>query len=237
MGRSPKRPKVVRVGPARASAIRGPHRDGSGRWYWQGVVFDGVERVRRTLWSGWAHRAEVEVALAQLVATGADLTEAPPASAIETVQDLLEVWVSHVERVGGRRGPLKPSSVRIYRYAARHLVAVIGTVRVDRLTRPTVEQHRDTRLAQGAATRDRKHQGHRRFIQPLHSPLNLPVRVAWTPRPAPNFTAAESRIPDSRRHPARQTHLTVPVAQLTALQAPALGRRESAPLGPRCRIP
>lgn len=64
-----------------------------------------------------------------------------------------------------------------------------------------------------ALVRDRKHQGHRRFIQPLHSPLNRPVRVASTPRPAPNFTAAHARIPDSRRHPARQTHRCVPVAQ------------------------
>ena len=56
-------------------------------------------------------------------------------------------------------------------------------------------------------SRDRKHQGHRRFIQPLHSPLKLPVWVAWGPPQAPRSAAAHPRIPDSRRHPARQTHL------------------------------
>ena len=60
--------------------------------------------------------------------------------------------------------------------------------------------------------RDRKHQGHGRFIQPLHSPLNLRVWVAWTPPQAPRSTAAHPRTADSRRHPARQTHPSGPVA-------------------------
>ena len=67
--------------------------------------------------------------------------------------------------------------------------------------------------ALATSQRDRKHQAQGRFIQPLHSPLNLPVWVAWTPPQTPNSTAAFERTPDSRRHPARQTHLTVPVAQ------------------------
>ena len=62
-------------------------------------------------------------------------------------------------------------------------------------------------------TRDRRHQAHGRFIQPLHSPLNLPVWVTWTPPSAPNSTAAHARPHDSRRHPARQTRLTGPVAR------------------------
>ena len=58
-----------------------------------------------------------------------------------------------------------------------------------------------------------KHQAHGRFIQPLHSPSNLPVWGTRTPPQAPISTAAHARTPDSRRHPARQTHLAVPVAQ------------------------
>lgn len=152
MSRLPKRPKVVNVGPTRASAVRGPHKDGSGRWYWQGVYFDATTKTRQTVWSGWALRRDVEVTLAGLVATGADLAAQQQPTEIRTVQDLLECWLWQVQNVGGRRGPLKASSARIYTYAARHLTEVVGGVRVDRLNRATVEQHRDTRLAQGAAS-------------------------------------------------------------------------------------
>ena len=61
--------------------------------------------------------------------------------------------------------------------------------------------------------RDRKLQGRGRRTQPLHSPLNHTAWGTWRSPSASNPTSAHARPPDSRRHPARQTHLAVPVAQ------------------------
>lgn len=204
MARKAARPKVVKVGPARASAVRGPHADGSGRWYWQGVAYDPVAQARTTVWSGWALRRDVEVALAQLVATGADLTEQPAHTTVTTVRDLMECWLWHVQNVGGRRGPLRPSSVRVYSYAARHLSEVLGEVRVDRLNRATVESHRDTRIARGAASATVKSElralGHAYRWWGDRSPRPLP------PFPSVGVTAAGVR---DRYTPTRSEVLAV----------------------------
>ena len=54
----PSRPKRLTVGPAIARAIRGPKRGAPRCWYWQAQVEEGG--TRRTLWSGWATRKEVQ---------------------------------------------------------------------------------------------------------------------------------------------------------------------------------
>lgn len=147
-----KRPKTIAVGRRlKLRAIRGPHKDGSGRWYWRAERYDPATRKRATAWTGWASVADAERIGAQFVVEAREPVAPADLAGLHTVRDLLEAWVGHVSTVGGRRGPLKPSSVRIYTYAARHLVAVLGPIRVDRLRRHHVEDYRDRRLRAGAA--------------------------------------------------------------------------------------
>ncbi len=152
MTRKPRRPKALAVGSrVKARAIRGPHKDGSGRWYWRAEAYDPATQSRVTIWTGWAARREVEAQVAALVASGADLTERKTAAQIATVRDLLECWLWHVENVGGRKGQVRPNTLRIYTAAARHIVGSLGDVRLDRLAAPSIEGHRDRRLRAGAA--------------------------------------------------------------------------------------
>lgn len=152
MARRRSRPKVIHMDPIKANAVRGPHADDPELWYWQAVVRDPVLRTRRTVWSGWATRADAQVALAALVAEGVDvMAPLPELSQVKTVQDLLEVWLYQQEHHGGRKGPITPNTLRIYTAAARHLVTGIGDVRLSKLARSTIERHRDRRLRAGAA--------------------------------------------------------------------------------------
>jgi len=152
MAATPKRPKSLAIGSSvKVRAIRGPHADGSGRWYWRAEAYDPATQARTTVWTGWAVRREVEAQVAALVASGVDLTGRKTGGQIVSVQDLLECWLWHVEHVGGRKGQVRPNTLRIYTASARFLVAGLGDVRLDRLSGPSIEAHRDRRLRAGAA--------------------------------------------------------------------------------------
>lgn len=144
------RPATFSVGSqVRVRALRGP--DAEGRWYWQATGYDPTTRKRPTLWSGWASaaRAEREVVALLHSGQGALPAPAPDGEAIKTVADLLEHWYATQEQ----RSDLRPASVRIYRYAARHIVgSSIARRPVRRLRRADLERYRDLRLSQGAAT-------------------------------------------------------------------------------------
>lgn len=152
MPRRPKRPKVIPIGSrVKVRAIRGPHKDGSGRWYWRAEAYDPATQSRATVWTGWALPRSVEAQVAALVASGSDLNAPKGPVDLRTVRDLLECWLWHVENVGGRKGQVRPNTLRIYTAAARHLVCGLGDTRLDRLSAPQIEGHRDRRLRAGAA--------------------------------------------------------------------------------------
>ncbi|MCB9796075.1 MAG: tyrosine-type recombinase/integrase [Alphaproteobacteria bacterium] len=140
--RTPSRPKPAEVGEVRVTAVRGPK---DGRWYWRGRR----KGQRDTVWTGWATRDEAMAEVARLVTRG--LPEATPTSRAElrTVHDLLAAWLDRQER----RPDVKPRTVAHYRLAARHMVAWIGEVPVERLDLLTLERYRDDRLNEGASPR------------------------------------------------------------------------------------
>lgn len=113
--------------PYPARAVRPPRAGDPERWYWRCERREAGQR--RTLWTGWATRAEAVEALARLAVAPA----APEPTEIRTVRDLLEVWIGASI---SQRADLSARSQTIYRDAARRLVAEIGEVvlPIDRLT-------------------------------------------------------------------------------------------------------
>ncbi len=140
-----RKPKTV-VGPVRIRAVRGPRDDGA--WYWRAVKYEGGgEHTILTMW-GTQHQVERVVA-AHLAAGTEDEPKPRQADRVDTVQDLMEVWVAAQEA----RHDLSPSTHRIYRRSARHLVTRMGDVVLSRLDLSPMEDYRNARLRGGAATR------------------------------------------------------------------------------------
>lgn len=149
MPRKPRRPKPFAVGPVRVRAIRGPHKDDARRWYWRAELYEGG--LSRSVWTGWANRGDALHAVADLVARDAldePRTEDREAD-IETVLDLLETYVA----AQLERQDLASRTKDIYALSGRRLVAEIGSVRLDRLDRRTLETLRDGLLRKGLASR------------------------------------------------------------------------------------
>ena len=146
------RPKTIAIGTRlRVRVVRGPHADDGARWYWRAERYDRASRTRDTLWAGWATAADAEAIVTRLAADGPSGAPRAGRTAVRTVRDLLECWIWHVEHVGGRKGQVTPNTLRIYTSAARHVCEGMGDVRLDRLSGPTQEAHRDARLRAGAA--------------------------------------------------------------------------------------
>ena len=139
-----RRPKKLIVGRVRARVIRGPHRDGSGRWYWRAEVNESGST--RTVWSGWEHRDTIEAMMVDLVARNA-LESSSPKETVETIQDLMECWVGSQKK----RADLAPDSYRNYKSRGHRIVPIIGDVKLDRIDVTTIERFRDVRLRQGDA--------------------------------------------------------------------------------------
>lgn len=152
MARKSKKPAAVKVGKVHARCVRGPHKDGSGRWYWQALVFSGEGGGQRTVWSGWATPDACLRRVAELVAEcGAEPDAPSPAEAtaeVQTVRDLLECWVASQQA----RADLTRFAKRSYRSCATHVAAGLGAVRLDRVSPTALEGYRDRRCHAGAAT-------------------------------------------------------------------------------------
>lgn len=140
-----RRPSVVRVHPMRARVVRGPHKDGSGRWYWR--VQHSHDATTETVWTGWATRDEVADRMVALINAPAPAPAQKDAEEITTVRDLLEVWVGHEDD----RADTSRHWKRNARCCAAHVAATVGAARLDRVTSATLERHRDGRLRSGAA--------------------------------------------------------------------------------------
>lgn len=194
MGRKPAkgRPKPFGIGDVRCRALRGPK---DGRWYWRAEI----HAEKRTVWTGWASRAEAQQLVAGMVAEGIQ----PPAPAradevhlddVRTVGDLLDVWVAMQED----RQDCSPRTVAVYTGAADRIAPIVGHVLLDRMSIRQMVLIRDTMLRAGRAPRTvlldlQRLQaawrwGQEMTIAPLH-PLPLPsVRLPKeskrTPSPA-----------------------------------------------------
>ncbi|MCB9695011.1 MAG: site-specific integrase [Alphaproteobacteria bacterium] len=158
MPRSPRRPKPIEVHPIRARVVRGPHTDGSGRWYWRAEVPDPGAKPR-TVWTGWEHPDRLPDLLAELRATGAHERErARPHGAAGwdapgTVGRLLQEYIAgrqaHVvprERgVRRPRGAITPESFEHYRKAAKNLRRHLGTVKTRTLNAEHLEGYKRAR--------------------------------------------------------------------------------------------
>ena len=92
MARNRKPAKVI-VEPYRARAVRGPHKDGSGRWYWRAEVYRGQRGAGATVWTGWNDRAGIAELLMGL-ATGEAAQNNDVDPTVTTVRDLMECWVA-----------------------------------------------------------------------------------------------------------------------------------------------
>ena len=103
------RPKPFQVGPVRVRAIRGPRDDGS--WYFRAERYR--DNTSETVWTGWATVERVTRILAGLVADDRlDEALASRGEHLDTVKDLLEVWLAgQVGRVR-RRSNVPPAAVR-----------------------------------------------------------------------------------------------------------------------------
>lgn len=143
-----KRPKTLTIGPAIARAVRGPHRDDQSRWYWQVQIEEAGGR--RTLWSGWARKREVQGIAVDLLASDSPPETAKPTET-ESIRDLLETWTA-AQRARHEAGDLSKYGFRNSRNDGRHLVNDLGTISIDRLETAQIEKYRNTRLKAGAAS-------------------------------------------------------------------------------------
>lgn len=147
MGRQRTDPDLVRMGTLSATPMRDRGLDEQGRRYWR-VRTRGD---RRTLWTGWATREQVEVIAAELLRKGIparrDLQEG-----VRTVGDLLRRWVAHQE-ARHQAGQIASKSLENYRRAASHWRSALDDVLVSALSRELVEDTLTKWQASGVSAR------------------------------------------------------------------------------------
>lgn len=141
-----RKPRPVVVEPFRARAVRGPHKDGSGRWYWHAYVCRGEGGGQRTVWTGWAQRANVCDTLRDIEGLGP--VAKPAREPVQTVRDLLECWVA----AQLQRNDLSDSWRRNARNSGKHLCELLGDAQLSTLGLAALERYRDTRIRQGWAS-------------------------------------------------------------------------------------
>lgn len=142
----------MELGDVSATPMRDRGVDEEGRRYWRART--GPSKARRTLWTGWATREQVEVVVADLVRKGIPSPRSDRAVA-RTVADLMARWTEHQEK---RRegGQIAARSLTNYKQAARYWKDAIGDVSLRALTRVLVEDTITEWLAEGVAPRTAK---------------------------------------------------------------------------------
>lgn len=147
MARKSRRPKSWSVGPVRVRVIRGPHKEKG--WYFRAEEYRDGQSF--TLWTGWAvDPDEVTRQVAWLVAKGeqAEPGRRSPGERMETVRDLMEVWVAAQED----RSDIAVRTKKLCRAHGRLIVRALGDVSLTRLDVTTLEGYRDMRLALGISS-------------------------------------------------------------------------------------
>lgn len=126
-----KRPKPFAVGSVRVRVHSGPREDGAWRWRADRQGPKGRESV----WSGWGTRAEAEAAVLQAMTGRGKLHEA--IVGLETVRDLLEVWLP-----AAARRDRSDHTARARTGAAMRIArASLGDVRLTDLGYPDFEEY------------------------------------------------------------------------------------------------
>jgi|GEM_PF-1091811 len=125
--KKPMKKPVIKLGPLTIRAIKGE----PGAWLWRAEFYPsggGGKMRTQSMSRGRGDRYGRDEAMnraAQLLADGIHLEPsqaASPMRAIETVKDLLEAWLGHLNaRVGG---DLRPGSFRAYRTSAKRIGAL-----------------------------------------------------------------------------------------------------------------
>ncbi len=128
----PRKPKPIEMGTLRASVTRGPR---DGRWYWRARRKGDRRAVK--LVQAWATRQEMQAQLAVLVVEGTPGASLKAEADVTTVQDLLQVYLAHIE---DDRIELAESTVESARYRTEPLVRILGRVLVSQLSQ--VDLHR-----------------------------------------------------------------------------------------------
>lgn len=136
-------PKKIIVGDihARVRASRGERGE---RVYW--IAERYTDGRTEHVWSGWATEREAQRELGTRLASDDTTTKAPTADG--TVRGLLGFYLG----AEVAREDISPHTLAARRVAIRHLTRVLGAVLLDRVSRLTLEHHRDVRLREGAAT-------------------------------------------------------------------------------------
>ena len=159
MPKGPKKPKAVE-----AHGLKGypkqPRPDGGaqdGRWYWQfgRYVARRWQSVPKS--AGWYTREEAQRFLLDLP----DRRTGRPAGQIQTMEQLLMVWLGHQkgrQNLPGQRGTLNPATYKAYRQQVKLRVAPsIGTTLITRFSTKDLEGLRDDLTAKGFAGTTVKH--------------------------------------------------------------------------------
>ncbi len=146
-GKKSDKPSRIIIEPVRARAIRGPHRDNKKSWYWRTEYHhDGSSD---TLWTGWGTRQQVREKITKLIASkGLDVLVAETrvrrgeVTHIGTVEHLMRAWYAW-----WLDNPEAPATtLKTYKYAARHVVKALGDVRIARLDLTTLEAFKRNHL-------------------------------------------------------------------------------------------
>ena len=138
-------PKPVSVGDLHARVLADRGTDDAGRWYWRAERRQDGRRV--TVLAGRYTREEAIRALSEHVVSGEPAPK--PDDDAETVRDLLELWVGSL----ASRTDLARHSRRGYEDTARRILRdpMIGSIRLLRLDRGSLESYRDRALRAGSA--------------------------------------------------------------------------------------
>ena len=173
------KPRPLKLDTVTARTIRGPHKDGSGRWYWRADLYVPGERRRDVLWTGWGSREDVRKEVSRLMAQrnpveAAQAERESRRSDVQTVQDLLEVFLGHeqtrvviwereeeageaavargaAETVKHSKDALSPRSFEPRRSAARQVVRRLGAFRLGDLTGDELRLYVAERLGEAAS--------------------------------------------------------------------------------------
>lgn len=189
------RPKPTNIGKVRIRVHSGPRKE-DGKWRWRADRAAGMscgKEIRKPVWSGWAIDGEeaVQLCMAVLQERGEEWYSA---SDVQTVSDLLSVWVADVQRSDS-----SPYTTRARKGSADRLSELpIASVRLDRLDHRALDAFvRDYR---GAATtrradlislraawawgRERELTPDRELPRVVRAPRGKPVYCRYTPTAA-----------------------------------------------------
>ena len=123
MARKPKKPAPVHFANLQATVVRPPGKT-SPHWYWR----IRVAGTKQDVWTGRASRDAIGTMMRDLVKRGVNEAKDTGASPCETVDDLLDYYLGHLQGLP----TMNESTLKLYRSMKRALKAVVGDILVER---------------------------------------------------------------------------------------------------------